>query len=363
MKTKIIPAGGFLGAGKTTLLMKAAEMLAARNIRAGLITNDQAPELVDSALLRHEGLRVDELSGSCFCCNFGGFVEAAMRLRKDEGAEVIIAEAVGSCTDLSATVLQPLKAYAADDFEVAPLTVLADPLRLSRMLDGRSTGFHADADYIYAKQPEEADVILIGKADMYWPAAAIQELSERAAERFPWAEVFVVSSVTGLGMDEWLDCVLSGKAGGTRIAEVDYDRYARGEAVLGWLNATLFLQSDAMDWNRLAQSLMQSLADSFAERDYGIGHLKLIMDDCDGYIAGNLTAADELVDMRGALKAGPRVRLTLNLRAEAEPEALEAAVRDVLRPIEADGCGMEQVAWRCLSPGRPQPTHRFAKVV
>ena len=48
MKTKIILVGGFLGAGKTTLLMRAAGIVGQRGIRAGLITNDQAPELVDS---------------------------------------------------------------------------------------------------------------------------------------------------------------------------------------------------------------------------------------------------------------------------------------------------------------------------
>jgi G3E family GTPase len=49
--TRIILAGGFLGAGKTTLLWNAAQELMKQGLRVGLITNDQAPELVYSAIL------------------------------------------------------------------------------------------------------------------------------------------------------------------------------------------------------------------------------------------------------------------------------------------------------------------------
>lgn len=55
--TRIIFVGGFLGAGKTTLLWRAAELLARRGKRVGLITNDQAPDLVDTKFRAGRGLR------------------------------------------------------------------------------------------------------------------------------------------------------------------------------------------------------------------------------------------------------------------------------------------------------------------
>jgi G3E family GTPase len=51
MIDKLILVGGFLGAGKTTLLAEAAKRLAKEGKSVGLITNDQAPELVDTRLL------------------------------------------------------------------------------------------------------------------------------------------------------------------------------------------------------------------------------------------------------------------------------------------------------------------------
>jgi len=55
--TRLILVGGFLGAGKTTLLWEAAQRIINGGQRVGLITNDQAPELVDTAILKHNNYR------------------------------------------------------------------------------------------------------------------------------------------------------------------------------------------------------------------------------------------------------------------------------------------------------------------
>ena len=49
--SRLLIVGGFLGAGKTSLLYRAAGLLNARGVRAGLITNDQAEGLVDTTFL------------------------------------------------------------------------------------------------------------------------------------------------------------------------------------------------------------------------------------------------------------------------------------------------------------------------
>ena len=115
---RIILVGGFLGAGKTTLIWRVAERLMSVGKGVGLITNDQAPELVDSELLRRQNLAVSEVAGSCFCCNFNGFTDAVKQV--SEGADYVLSEPVGSCADLSATILQPLKKYWNTTLLVAP---------------------------------------------------------------------------------------------------------------------------------------------------------------------------------------------------------------------------------------------------
>ena len=50
-KTDLILVGGFLGAGKTSLLWEVAKRLNEKGHKVGLITNDQASELVDTSFL------------------------------------------------------------------------------------------------------------------------------------------------------------------------------------------------------------------------------------------------------------------------------------------------------------------------
>ncbi|HUU22234.1 MAG TPA: aquaporin [Phycisphaerae bacterium] len=361
---RLILVGGFLGAGKTTLLWEAAKRLLGRGRHVGLITNDQAPDLVDTTLLMKQSLDVREVSGSCFCCNFAGLLKAAGDLRGDVGADVLIAEPVGSCTDLSATLLQPLKDKYAQEFALSPLTVLADPHRLREVLAGPCR-MDPRAAYILRKQLEEADLIAVSKADLLAPgeAAELRALIEQA---FGGTEVRFLSALAGEGVDSWLDAMLAGGPAGRKIAEVDYDTYAEGEAVLGWLNARIELRSPAgpTDWRGFCQQLMESLKGQFARRAAQIGHVKVLLSTAEGSCVGNLTRTGGAVSLRGeAPGTSDRADLIVNARVEMAPEELEALVRQTLTALAGGGVAASVRGLSSFRPGRPHPTHRYVRVV
>src|SRR4029077_18585973 len=194
---------GFLGAGKTTAMLRLAEHLTARGRRVGLITNDQSHGLVDTSIITAQGFPVEEITGGCFCCRFTSLTDAADRLTRDARPDVFLAEPVGSCTDLRATVQYPLRRLYGDDYLVAPLSVLVDPQRAARVLgleSGRS--FSQKVLYVYEKQLEEADLIVINKSDLLNDAQRT-DLERALRARFPHAEVVTVSARTGANLDDW----------------------------------------------------------------------------------------------------------------------------------------------------------------
>jgi G3E family GTPase len=371
--------GGFLGAGKTTLLWEAARRLTERGRRVGLITNDQAPDLVDTAMLAGRGVGVREVAGSCFCCNFPGLADAAHALITEARADIILAEPVGSCTDLSATILQPLKDQYRQDFTLAPLSVLVDPERLAGVLDGSTSlpfrpcsgqaeqgrSLHPSAAYILRKQVEEADLVILNKADLL-TASAAADIERRVAEAFPGSEVCRLSALTGRGVDEWLGTILAPQPAGRRIADVDYDIYAEGEAVLGWLNASVRLHAagPATDWQRVATALLENLQATFLERAADVGHVKLFLAAGKESVVGNLTATAGRPALRGRID-GPaaEAQLVLNARVAMSPEDLEQIVRRSLDETCGQAVRAEVVHLQSLQPGRPRPTHRYKKVV
>ena len=360
--TRLILVGGFLGAGKTTLLWEAAQRIMNGGQRIGLITNDQAPELVDTAILSRDEVKVAEVNGSCFCCNFPGLIEATKKLRKEADADVIIAEPVGSCTDLSATIVQPLKENLRGELLVSPLTVLADPVRLIDILNGGNAGLHPSAAYIFRKQLEESDIIVISKADLISPEELVL-LKEKVKLHFSDSEVMTVSTVSGEGIDEWLNKVQNSTDAGKRLVDVDYDVYAEGEAVLGWLNSTIEMTGKSINWDAFAHKLMQSLSSQFDLMNASVGHVKILIESGDKYIISNLTGLNKTLTFRESAGTGNTARLTVNARVEMNPEMLEDIVRNTLDVAGGTSISKKNIALRCLSPGRPNPTYRFDHVV
>ncbi len=187
----LVLVGGFLGAGKTTLLLRAARLLHERGMRAAIITNDQGAALVDTRMTTASGFDAGEIAGACFCCRFGDFVAAAQSLMAVR-PDVILAEPVGSCMDLSATVLQPLKQHHAAQFRLAPFSVLVDPRRAAEFTQ-------PDADpqlaYLFHNQLAEADLVLYTKSDLQTqpPATSHQPLATGDQPPAPIAPAYVAS--------------------------------------------------------------------------------------------------------------------------------------------------------------------------
>src|SRR5438477_8914896 len=163
---RFIMVGGFLGAGKTTTLARLARHYTERGLKVGLVTNDQAQDLVDTHTLREQGFPVEEVAGACFCCKFNELLDKVGQLETHQRPDVILAEPVGSCTDLVATVVQPLKDLYGARFSVGPYPVLFKPSHGLKILRNETgSGFSPKAAYIFKKQLEEADAILLNRID------------------------------------------------------------------------------------------------------------------------------------------------------------------------------------------------------
>jgi G3E family GTPase len=364
MSAEYVMVGGFLGAGKTTALLRLAEHLSAQGSRVGLITNDQSQGLVDTSMVHAKGYPVEEITGGCFCCRFNSLTDAADRLTRDARPDVFLAEPVGSCTDLRATVQYPLRRLYGGDYRIAPLSVLVDPLRAARVL-GLESGrtLSPKVQYIYEKQLEEADIIVINKSDLL-SAQQRDKLQKALESRFPNAEVVAMSARTGADVDAWFGR-LSGQLASRPAMDVDYDVYAEGEALLGWLNATArVVSSQRFDGNELLRSVAERIQDALARRGVEIAHLKMTLSPDSGSDLAvlNLVRTDGRAELPHRLaEALTTGELIVNLRAEDDPERLRAVVMPALDGTARDmNVDLHIDHSEHFRPGRPEPTHRVA---
>ncbi len=244
---------------------------------------------------------------------------------------------------------------------------MVDPIRALRILGlepGRA--FSSKVLYVYGKQLEEGEVIVINKADLL-DGERLVNLQAGLAERYPRAGRFVVSARDGTGLESWFDRITGPELALERAPDVDYDLYAEGEALLGWLNCTVRLSAETpFDGNTILREVASLIQNRLEAQGLEVAHLKMTLNpDEDGGDIGvcNLVRTDARPEqahlLREPLSAGD---LILNLRAEGDPEALRAAAIGSLGAC-LEKHGNIRIAIEHMEhfrPVRPVPTHRMA---
>jgi len=368
-KARYIMIGGFLGAGKTTAVSKLAEHLTRQGLRVGIITNDQGRNLVDTAMLRSQGFTTEEIPGGCFCCRFNSLVEAAEKLTANTSPDVFIAEPVGSCTDLVATVTYPLRRLYGDNFTVAPVSVLVDPIRAQRIFGLEPGGsFTEKVIYIYNKQIEEADLVVISKCDLL-DDQRLESLRHAITAKFPKKEIATISSRNGTNLTPWFDLLLSGEQSAGIAMEVNYETYADGEALLGWLNCTVQISAaQAFDSDPFLKDLATQVQQRLQAQNAEVAHLKMTLSHNTGLneiAVVNLVRNDFVPELSLRMESPVQdAQLIVNLRAEAAPDILGTIVREALAAASSSFPTLCATVDHLehFRPGKPSPTHRITEM-
>lgn len=339
----VVVVGGFLGAGKTTLLLAAARELERRGLKSAIILNDQGEALVDTEYANLTGLPNGEVTGGCFCCHFSKLMDVMDGLRK-HAPSVILAEPVGSCTDISATVLHPLR-ECGDTYLIAPLTVLVDPARAKELL-------REDADsrlkFLFENQLKEADLICFTKSDVSPRYPALEGRSVRQ-----------MSAKTGQGVAAWLDESLGGTlAAGSTLLDIDYERYAQAEAALAWLNLKVAIRpKTALSPALVLGPLLDRVDAGLTAAGVRIVHLKTIILAQTGFVKAAICGNGHQPAVEGNLDASPAPvhELLVNLRAIGEASQVREIVERILRQM---GWELSSLEIASFHPAPPKPERR-----
>src|SRR5437867_9315196 len=144
---------------------------------------------------------------------------------------------------------------------------MVDPIRALRVLGlepGRA--FSGKVLYVYGKQLEEAETIVINKADLL-DSERLVKLQAALAERYPRAGRLVVSARDGTALEPWFERITGHEMALERAPEVDYDLYAEGEALLGWFNSTVRLSAEApFDGNEMLLEVARHIQERLQSR-------------------------------------------------------------------------------------------------
>ncbi|MDQ2864028.1 MAG: CobW-like GTP-binding protein, partial [Bacteroidota bacterium] len=340
----------------------AAKYFYSNGKKVGVITNDQGTQQVDTLFIRGNNIPSEEVSGGCFCCNYKDLEESIHSLNTNNSPDIIFAESVGSCTDLAATVINPLLHFNPGQYEIV-LSVFADVRLLIKFLQNAEDIFYDTVNYIYEKQLEEADIIVVNKIDLL-NKEQLSDAKKLITAKFGNKIIHYQNSLSKKSIRQWMQ-LTNNNFHNTSLRstlDIDYDIYGAGEAELAWLDEELGIVTKGNSAVAAGYLLIHKIYSQLTEHNYPIGHLKFLMDDGKEQrkISFNAIAAYPDVDMRPYTETD-RIILLINARVQMLPVSLEKIVADAIIETEfSAGCRIIESNLSAFKPGYPRPTHRIA---
>jgi len=355
---KLFLVGGFLGSGKTTAIVNASQHLIKKDQRVAVITNDQGDQQVDSAFVKSFGIPAAEVANGCFCCNYDQLDKHIHSFIKDIQPDIIFAESVGSCTDLVATVAKPFVREMPGCSVV--ISVFAEATLFLSLFEGRVNFISENIQYIYKKQLEEADVLVINKIDLLSPGE-VAAINKHLENEFPGKTILYQNSFEEDNIEKWMSVLEHFELSDRISLDIDYDMYADGEAQLAWLDESMMIVSSQKNAVVIAKEIISQIEHDVKEKKLTIGHLKFFIETTDWKKKISITSSLPLSFYSSEENDAEQAHLLINARVETEPIILQQTVNDTLKKmVQKYDCDIMVEKWSAFKPGYPKPLHRIS---
>jgi G3E family GTPase len=344
--TRFAVIGGYLGAGKTTLTVALAKRLKAIGKNVAIITNDQGHALVDTEYARGSGFDVREVMG-CFCSTFPEFVKSARSLVQVSRPDVILAEPIGTSTNILSSVVDPLRCQYPEEFSVAPFMVVVDGSRASQLSGDK---------LIPAHQVREAEIVLLSKIDLL-DKDALKKAEESVAAVAPDAVIVPYSARTGEGLDDVLGIIQSTDLSRKKMEGEDYRLFSAEKESMSWFSSTAtIVPKGRVDAYGMTTSLLRGVADAFPTAE--VAHVKVTVLSEQAGAKMSLVGDSAQVDgLRGGRYFSDPARLIVNARITAQPQQLGSTMRSIISSLkEKFPMEIDDLTESCYSPRPSAPT-------
>ena len=335
-KAKYMVTSGFLGAGKTTSMIAFAKAINGRGGKAAILANDLgASNIVDADYTATAGVLTTQITGNCICYQHENLVDKLNRLVED-GANVIMSDIPGCGIGALDHVYLQLEEREPGEFDLMPFTCIVDPERLRMIMpEAARLGLPVEMRFLLDAQMAEADLIVLNKKDLITDV----EIEERVAfisNAYPDTPVLVMSALTGDGVDEVVDYLLTHEAAAEH-RDIGYgsEEFVAAENLLSWYNRRIFFEEKGdknVDFNAVICDVFEETRKGLKAENSNVPHLKAFASgEEDDFFKASLLGVDNSVEYTRKLAGNySAISVVINARAAADSQVVAGIVDDAL---------------------------------
>lgn len=329
---------GFLGAGKTTTMISLAEYMNEHHGETALIANDLGANLVDTNLTQTSGCTVVEIASGCICYQMDNTVDQIRRLRDKDGAVFVMSDIPGCGVGALDHVYHRLAQENADEFILAPFTVIVDPERL-RMIMPEQADINLPEELVYLLklQLEEADLVVLNKCDLL-SQEDIDRYTDFLRSACPDIPIIVISAREKTNIDVLAEFITSHESALKNFSVRHNQEFADAEAKLTWYNRRIYLKTNdgsKIDCNAVIEDMIESIRMGLIERKRNVPHLKTFATSGNGdFNKASLIGVDYDIEYeQKLLRPHKNLRMIINARAVCESRPLARLMDDALDEV------------------------------
>ena len=335
---KFMVVSGFLGAGKTTTMIALAEHMNATYGETAIIANDLGANLVDTSLTQTSGCTVTEIASGCICYQMDNVVDQLRRLRDKDRAVFVMSDIPGCGVGALDHVYHTLAREHADEFQLAPFTVITDPERLRLIMPEKADiNLPEELVYLLQLQLEEADLVVLNKCDLLTDEeqARYVEFLKTAVPDIP---VLCISAREKTGIAELADFITTRGSALKNFSVRDNHEFEQAEAKLTWYNRRMYFKAaddGKMDMNAVVEDLIEEIRMGLIERKRNVPHLKTFATSGNGdFNKASLIGVDYDIEYEQQfLRDHKNMRMIINARAVCESRPLARLVDDAVDEV------------------------------
>lgn len=337
-KIRFMVVSGFLGAGKTTTMIALAEHMNKTFGETAIIANDLGANLVDTNLTQTSGCTVAEIASGCICYQMDNTVDQIRRLRDKDGAVFVMSDIPGCGVGALDHVYHRLATDNADEFTLSPFTVVVDPERLRMIMPERADiNLPEELVYLLKLQLEEADLVVLNKADLLAPED-VERYVDFLHAACPDIPVLVISALQRTGIEELAEFITTHESALKNFSVRNNQEFADAEAKLTWYNRRLYLKTNdggKIDCNAVVDDLIESIRMGLIEKKRNVPHLKTFATSGNGdFNKASLIGVDYDVEYaQQFLRPHKNLRMIVNARAVCESRPLARLMDDALDEV------------------------------
>ncbi len=338
-KAKYVVVSGFLGAGKTTSMIAFGNIIDKRYGKAAILVNDLgADNIVDASFTARTDILTTQIAGDCICYQHENLVDKLNQL-VDQGATAIMSDIPGCGIGALEHVYLQLEKRRPGEFDLMPFTCIVDPERMRMLMpEEAQINLPAEMRFLLEAQMAEADIIVLNKVDLI----SVEEREKRVEfikASFPDTPVFTMSALTGEGVEEIVDYLMTHKAAAVH-RDIGYgsEAFIRAENLLSWYNRRVFLEEkedNNIDFNDVVEELFHQVRQGLKDSDNNVPHLKAFAaGEGDDFVKASLIGIDYDVEYdRKLTRAYSAISLVINARAVADSHVMADIVEEALLAV------------------------------